>query len=314
MNLFASKPLKFLSLGVLFVFSFLFFLYFTFPYGVLKEALRSQITSATGYDIRMKSLSPKLLIGLTADEVEIRAPGSDVPLKFKKLKVGVSVLNLLIGRLGIDVTVSEPSGGDLAVGIKLSLFGLAAGDFTPRVITLSAEKFSFDGIAKFALSAKANATDANPMVAPLLKKIGMVGELNASVDFAIDASDPSRSRGSADIRLVKAILKLNDPALSLPDQQFSKAQIKATLENGVLNVDQTSGLTAQELDLSFKGKINVKANLMASLMDMTLGVKLDKGLKDSFGFLVDAFTGSTSNGEVSLQLRGPLASPNVTKF
>lgn len=310
----ASKPVKMLGLGLLFFGSFLFFLYFTFPYGVLKEALRSQIASATGYDVRMKSLSPKLLIGITADEVEVHAPGTDVPLKFKKVKAGVSVFNLLIGRLGVELTLLEPSGGELTAGIKFGLFGLMSGDPMPRSISLTSEKFALDGITKFLLSSKANAADANPMVAPLLKKIGMVGELSADVDFSIDSSDPSRSKGSADVRLNKAILKLNDPALSLPDQQFSKAQIKATLENGVLNVDQTSGLTAQELDLSLKGKINVKANMMASLIDMSLGIKLDKGLKDSFGFLVDAFTGSTSNGEVSLQVRGPLASPNVTKF
>ena len=309
-----SRPIRISGLIGLFFISFLFFLYFTFPYGVLKEALRSQIATATGIDVRMKSMGPKFPVGVTADEIEIRSPGSDVPLKFKQLKVSVGLLNLLIGRVGVGVGLVDASGGTLNAGVKMGILGLISGDMLPKSITLESERFPLDNIVKFALSAQANAPDANPMVAPLLKKIGMVGELNADVDFGLDSSDPSKSKGAASIKLNKAILKLNDPALSLPDQQFSKAQVLANLDNGVLAIDQSSGLTAQELELSIKGKVNVKANFMTSPMDLTIGIKLNKGLKDQFGFLVDAFTGSTSNGEVSLQLKGPLGAPSVTKF
>lgn len=126
-----SRPVRITGMIGLFFISFLFFLYFTFPYGVLKEALRSQIATATGIDVRMKTMGPKFPVGVSADEIEIRSPGSDVPLKFKQVKISVSLLNLLIGRLGVGIGLVDGAGGTLNAGAKLGLFGLMSGDAFP---------------------------------------------------------------------------------------------------------------------------------------------------------------------------------------
>jgi hypothetical protein len=48
---------------LLFFLGFVIFFLFTFPYGVLKEAIVSEISQATGFTVRVKEMGPSFLIG-----------------------------------------------------------------------------------------------------------------------------------------------------------------------------------------------------------------------------------------------------------
>jgi len=53
----------------------------------------------------------------------------------------------------------------------------------------------------------------------------------------------------------------------------------------------------------------------ASQLDMKIIFRLNAGLKEKFGFLIDAMTGSaTSEGRLTMQVRGSLDEPAVTTF
>ncbi len=63
------------------------------------------------------------------------------------------------------------------------------------------------------------------------------------------------------------------------------------------------------------GRITLKPDALMSLLDLKVIFKLNKGLKEKFGFLMDAMTGSaTSEGQLTMQVRGPMQQPAVTTF
>jgi hypothetical protein len=131
----------------------------------------------------------------------------------------------------------------------------------------------------------------------------------------LDAKNPIQSTGNADLHLTNAVLKLSHPSLGLPDQVFKKALIKAKVENGSVVIDRSSGFIAEELELLADGKVMLRSQPGASQLDMKIIFRLNAGLKEKFGFLIDAMTGSaTSEGRLTMQVRGSLDEPAVTTF
>ena len=96
---------------------------------------------------------------------------------------------------------------------------------------------------------------------------------------------------------------------------LKKALIKAKVENGTFILDPSSGIVSDELQLNPEGKITLKSQADASLLDMKIVFKLDRGLKEKFGFLIDAASGNASaDGQLTMQVRGPLSGPAVSIF
>ena len=64
------------------------------------------------------------------------------------------------------------------------------------------------------------------------------------------------------------------------------------------------------LEVTAEGKIGLERQMPMSTLDLKIGVKLDKGLKDLFGSFVDSGNG---DGRFSLQVRGTVGAPVTLK-
>lgn len=304
----------------LFLFSFALFLFVTFPYEVLKESLSAEISQKSGMQVRIGDMAASLPLGLKAKDIKIENTNGSAQLQLKSLGVNISVLNLLIGRVRAQATVeagtTAANTGNMDISVDFAIFDLIKGVQTPRHVAFSAKGFPIEQAVSFALSQAANAPGANPMVAPLLSAIGISGALNGKIDLDLDSKNPTQSSGMMDINLAKAVLKLSHPSLGLPDQEFKKALIKAKVENGKLNFDKSSGFVADEIELAIpKGEVSLKPVPTASILDVTVALQLNKGLKEKFGFIIDAIVGSaTSDGKLTMQVRGSMDQPNVQTF
>lgn len=311
----AKRTLQILALVGLFLVSFALFLFMTFPYEVLKESLAAELSQQSGYTIRIGDMSSSLPLGLKMENVRVETPTGSASLTLKSLKVGVSVLGFLLGKVATTVEATAGQAGDLEVGADFGIFDLIGGNSVPKRVTLESSAFPLDEVATFGLSVATSGPNANPMMAPLLSAIGVSGLLNGNMDFKLDAKNPTQSTGAMEITLAKAVLKLSHPSLGLPDQEFKKAMIKAKVENGAVVLDKNSGFVSDELELNMDGKVTLKPDALASLLDLKVVFKLNKGLKEKFGFLMDAMTGSaTSEGQLTMQVRGPMQQPAVTTF
>jgi type II secretion system protein N len=306
--------IKVVMLIGLFLASFILFVFMTFPYEVLKESLSAEISQSTGYTVRIGKLSSNFPIGLHASNIKVDSPQSTTTLTLNSLDVDVSLLRLFIGKVGADVTLTSGS-GVIELGGNLGILDLINGITVPNRVTFYAKDFPLDQAVSFGLAIAANGPDANPMVAPLISAIGFTGNLNGKMDFKLDGKNPTLSTGSASFNLTKAQLKLSHPSLGLPDQDLTKADIAARVEAGSMVLDPKSGFVSDELELLTEGKIVLKPDLFGSMMDMKIVFKLDKTMKEKFGFIIDAVTGnSTNEGQLTMQVRGPVGQPAVTTF
>lgn len=310
MNENMQKLIRPLGYTALFLVSLLFFVYLTFPYSVLKEALTAKIAKETGLDVRIEELEPALPLGFEAKNIRVAAIAGGPAMHLQSAEIKISLLNLLIGRLGINADLESKNGGTLYVGARLGLFALIFDqNFIPRRVMVEADKFAVGSIVSFLLSKAATSPTANPMFTGILTQIGLDGNLHGEVDLDINTSNLAQSSGFIDLQLKDAKLRIDDPSLNLADQNFSKALVKAELNNGAMKINKNSGFHTQELVVDLGGNMSLKPQLDRSTMDVDVSLKLDEGLKEQFGFLLDMAGGS--GGAVKYQVKGTLGAPNV---
>ncbi len=288
---------------------FVFFFYLSFPYVVLKELVSSEILNRTGFSVRMEDLSPSFPLGIKATSLKLTPPGSSKSFEIAKAYVNISILSFLIGNLGIDIELDSIPKGQIDLSMQFSLFSLISGSQQlPHKINMVARDFKIDDVSHFALNTVASGEAVNPLIQPVLKGMGFNAKLDGTIKLNLDYQSPSQSSGVVDITLKDALLKLSDPSLGLPDQKFTIAKIKMNAENGVLKIDDSSKFVAEEISVEFKGKVNLKKPISGSELDLNIPLKISGGLREKFGFLVDAVAGGVPhNGELKVMLKGPLA-------
>jgi type II secretion system protein N len=300
-----------IALVFIFLFSFGIFLYLSFPYGVLKEALSSKIQSATGVTIRIEDLGPAFPFGFKATGVEVLgASGSN--LNFSKVSATLSIFQLFLMRLGINLDIEAGSKGLLSLSLGFPILKLltSSGSVLPSHVEFEATKFPVDGIVSYGLKTLADSGAAGSMAGPLVAALGFRGAIDGEVSLKLDSANLGMSNGKAQLKFTNAALVLSDASIGLPDQVFKSAQIQMELVNGAVKIAPSSRFTADELELGVDGKMNLKPTITASDLDLKVLVKLAGSLQDKFGWVMDGISGGASKGgQLNLQIRGTVGNP-----
>lgn len=304
-----KKTLNIFGYVFIFFVSLVFFLIFTFPYDVLKDAITANAGKATGLDIRVEELAPTFPLGFEFTGVSVGKASGGPKLSYRSIEADISVLSLLIGQLGVDLELTDKKGGVLEVETGLSLFGLAFNNvFIPSKLVVNVDKFDMSQIASFGLSYLASEGKVNPLFSGMLTQIGIKGKLAGNVDLNLQPDNLAQSSGAVDLKIVNAVLRMDNPSLEMAEQKFKKAIIKANMRNGSLNISKTSGFHTQELMIDFSGNVKLQKIWNRSSLDVAIALKLDKGLKEQFGFFIDAAGGS--EGSVKYRVRGTIGRPD----
>ena len=298
-----GRPFLYISL---FFLSFIFFVYLTFPYGVLKEAMMVEVAKATGYTVRMKEFGPSLPLGFEGEKIKISSRDGSQELELEELEVSVSLLSLLLLQVSVDVEVEGKGGGELEISSSWGLTQLAVDqNFIPSYVALEAEKFDIGSLASFGIQSYSKS--ANDLIKGTLSKVRVAGFLNGEVELDLAVDDPSSSSGTIDLRVNKGILDLNDENLGVAKQKFKKAVVQANLQKGSLQINKKSGFHTQELKVDLTGNTSFKNPIPSSRLNIGLDVKLEGKLKENFDFFLDMAGGK--NGGVKYKLSGTLGRP-----
>lgn len=311
-----SKPLQYLCYVVLFLLSFLLFVYLTFPFNILKESLVMKLNKTTGLSISVYELSPSLLLGMEAKGVSLKSStGREV--KFAEIGVSLSTLHLFIGRLRCVLEVYDAKENPLEVTAGFGLFSLIS-NLTggkaplPEQITIKSQNYGLDTLTAYALSSYAAKPSTNPLVVPLLEQMEVRGNFNADIALDLDLEDPTASDGKLDINIDQFVLAMKATDFTIDDQKFEKAVVKADMSGGSLKIQEGSEFSSQDISMRISGDLNLKTPLLNSAMNLAIPLQIKGALKDQFGFLIDAMLKGTSDGNIPLQVRGTLLRPSVS--
>jgi hypothetical protein len=307
-----KNPKIIAAMAGLFVGSFLFFLYLSFPYGVLKEAIASQVQLSTGMTLRMESFGPTFPLGFSADGVEIYK-GQSARLKVKSMTVNLSIWQLFLARLGVNIDIEDLKGGDIDLSIGFGVVDLISGNGgLPSVVSMNAKSFEIDSLMAFLIQTAVDSGVGGPMAGPLLGKLGLRGKLTGNLDLRLNGKVPAQSSGEVKIHLKDSVLVLSDPSLNFPDQAFKMAQITANMASGSINIDPSTRFTTADLDMGVEGKVALRAQMANSDLSLKAFVKLQGLLGEQYGVLVDAISnGMSKNGSLNLQIAGTVGAPQI---
>lgn len=191
-----KKVAKILAYFALFFLCLGIFLYFMFPYNILKESMIATVSESTGMSISAGDLSPKISIGFDLEDIEISFPGITNRLKIEEVSVSTSVLYLLTGRLRLVVGIEKGNDGYLDASLNIPIISLIKQQVSISDLSIEARKFAIDDIVAFFLEKTAKSPTANPMLAGMLDKIMFTGDLHANINLDVDASQIKTARAN----------------------------------------------------------------------------------------------------------------------
>lgn len=297
-------------LAVLGILSFFFFLYLTFPYGVIKEVASVKITEqiqASGYpvSVRIGALKPYWFTGLELNNVVVKNVSDPTAVvKLGEVITRVSVLPLFIGRLSVSTRVTQ-AGGSLELDAKIPISSLIKGAPNPRMIEVNLKNFAIDGFFNHLLAIpKASKDPAMILVQPILSKTTAGGSLTGRMAF----ENIDKMTGAINLNLVNLFLHINDETLKIPQQNFSTAKIDIKYQNNTLIFNDTK-LEAPDIGIALSGNISLpeSRNAVAEAnLDMTL--TMHGAIEKSLGMIVPNLMRCKplANGELKAKLQGPL--------
>jgi type II secretion system protein N len=170
-------------------------------------------------------------------------------------------------------------------------------------------RFGLGDLINFSLASLADNPTTNPLLSPVLKQIGFEGDLDADISLSLDADDLSQSSGIVFLDFKSAELFF-DKALTIPDQKFSKALMRGNIAGGQFTIDGNSGFVSDGIHLDFNGKVALRSRMDQSIMDLSISIKLFESLLEQFSFIVDAMTGGSRGGQLTLKIGGTLGQPS----
>lgn len=292
---------------VLFLFSFLIFFFFTFPYGVVKEAVIGELSQMTGYNIRVKDLGPSFLIGMDAEGIKLATSDNSAQYELASAEVNLSLISLLIGRVTVDAELVGKNKGQLNATLSWGIFQLLGGkSAVPSHIVIDSKDFELGGLVNVYL--KESSKTANELIKDLLTQIAFQANLNGKAELDLALDDPTQSTGTVDLQLKKASLDLTNPNLVIARQNFQKATIKGTLKGGKMLLDNSSAINSEELKVGLKGSSTLKNPMGNSLLDFGIDIRLEGSLKENFGVILSVVGGG--DGVLIYKINGSFARPN----
>ena len=292
---------------LLFIVGFIVFFLVTFPYGVLKEAVISEVSQATGFTVRVKELGPSFLVGIDAVGIRASTPDGTAQAELESADVTLSVLHLFIGQATVNVELVSRNKGVLDAQASWSIWQLLKDrNLVPGTIELDAQDFELGGLINLLLHSSSKT--ANDMIKDLLTQIVFQGNLTGTSKVKLAVDEPIQSTGSVELQLQKAQLDLTNPNLVVARQTFKKALIKANLQGGKLSIDNNSGFETQELKIDLKGSSVLRNPISNSLLDLGIDLKLEGSLKENFGVILSVVGGN--EGQLNYKITGSMARPN----
>jgi type II secretion system protein N len=256
-------------------FCVLLFSYLLFPYYALKPKFENALSKATNMDVSINAIKPVLPIGWTMAGLKISGEHALDSLTLKP-----SILPLFIGEVALGVKVIEGKG--MLKGSLATTF-LKIGN---RIdVELSMKKFELSVVKHFS------------------KKFEeLTGTITGDLDVTYVKTQPEKSNGDINLQIDNGQIPLNIPSFPIAAIPFSKFELKANMDNGLLKISKAD-LSGNDVSGNIRGDVKMGNSIENSNLNLVIGLKLSQTYK--------AFLGPTGNENVKVVIGGTFASPRT---
>jgi type II secretion system protein N len=288
------KPLRYLLYVLLFAVSFVFFLYASFPYDVLKDRVVGSL--GRGYDISVEELSPYWFTGIDVKGLVVRNPqseGGQELISVRRLKGRASIFSLIFGKPKISFDME-----------------LARGEISGTVHQTDEE---------LDLDLELDDVDLKD-VSIITSKTGMrvTSRIDGTVVLKMDRRNFTRSEGRirldmGDMKIAATEAKLGEMTLPLPEIVLSKrrgSSLDVELGKGVINF-KTFKLADGDLQLDLTGKMFLSNNVSNYRFNLQGSFKAADKLSQALPFLFVVEKQKKEDGSFPLSITGRLARPAI---
>lgn len=298
-----KKSVKILGYFGAGVFFFVFFLFWTFPYDVLKTRILNQIEDSIGggYRLKVQSMSAGIIFGFTFKNVEVirREGGKDVVLlKSPKLRVNPSFLAMMskVKKLSFSIEVGK---GELS--------GSYLDSSTNNEIDLEFDELNLADL-KF-LSA--------------VYHLNMKGVVTGEYSYNLNKKDPTKNSGKIDLNLVNFSLDpikfRMDPNTPESEMQIPEIKLSGSKGSKLLAEVQKSDilikeflLTGADVDLNMKGTLNTSPRVDDYRIDLSGTFKVKPELAQAVPLLALFEQQKQPDGTYPLTVNGRLMKPGIS--
>lgn len=290
------RALRYIAYVVLFAFSFLVFLYWTFPYDVLKDRLINAIERQVGegLEITIRDFDSYWFTGVEVEGLAIKDPSGKVAvIDIDSAHARASFFSLLFGnpRVAFAVDLGEGEvGGVVRQSEDRLLIDVELDDFDIGELKVIERRTGL----KFS------------------SKIG------GDVDLSVDRQRQVRSTGKIslnmnDIRLDASEATLGEMALPLPALILSERRgsgIEVGIEKGTVSIENFK-LTGGDLEVDMKGKIFLSSRLENYRFNISGSFKASKKLGEALPFLYIVDKQKREDGSLPFSITGRMSRPTV---
>lgn len=282
-------------------FSFIFFLYTTFPFDVLKDRLIDNIESGLkgGYEIKVGSVSPGLLGGVNLKGVRVMKKdetGSVVFWQIDNIKLRMSLLSMLFGKQVVKFDFKN--GGNVS--------GRIDNEKNRLVINVSTANFDLGKIAylatKYGLNFK-TAIDANIALDIDPRQI-----VRSNGSITIEPNDIKILATKTNSETLKGILKDGEiPELTIG---AGKSSIVAKLDKGQVKIE-TFKLEKGDVNLDLAGAIYLATTLDNLRLNLTGSFGISEKLNQLLPVLFIIEKQKNEDGTYPLSITGKITRPQI---
>ena len=290
------KFLKYACYIFLFVFAFFIFLYWSFPYNILKERLITATEAQLGpdYDVRVGSFSPSFFTGATLKQVKIIKHDKDTTKtvwEVQKIKLRVSLGAFIFGRTNVKFLVKNQ---------KSTISG---------VYKNTDDGFVFNGeLSNFNIGDFGIASEGSVMP---------VSSIDGTIKMNINKKQVIQSAGTvnlslSDIRIKAGKLSLGEGMdFNIPELVLANGgDVKIELAKGSIHVSEFK-FKDSDLKLDMTGDIFMSSVLKNYRMNLKGSFSVTPKLEQAMPFLFMVEKQRGADGTYPFTITGRMGQPSI---
>lgn len=292
------KVLKYVVYPIVFIASFLVFLYWVFPYDILKDRVAAAIEGPLGgaVEVSINEIEPYYFTGVSISGLNLSTrEGSDLlkVIELNKVRVRASLFSLLFGTPHVSFFVRSGE-GEMSGEAKQMEEGVAL-------------DIDFDDF---------NISDVKWLENKLGLKLS--GKLVGNVKLDVNRIRPTRSSGKIDLtfenfKINPSQLNISGGKLEIPEVTFSQnkgSELLVNIDKGAASIDKFV-FEGGDFQMDIKGKIFLSQLLSNYRMNLNGTFKTAEGLEEVIPFFFLAKRQKQQDGNYPITITGRFAEPSI---